>query len=89
VTGRRVNGEMIELFILAAVIACIVWILWRVRTKRRAAKAAIRKAEEAARQASLDHAWQVVLNDPNYLHRRRYEERMRDDEMQARKEEGL
>jgi flagellar biosynthesis/type III secretory pathway M-ring protein FliF/YscJ len=89
VTDLRVNEEMIELFILVAVIACIVWIIWRARTKRRRAKEAVRKAAEAEKKAALNHAWDVVLSDPNYIHRRRYEERMRDDEAQARKEEGL
>jgi hypothetical protein len=37
----------------------------------------------------LDRAWRIVLEDPNYPHRRRYEERKRDDEARARKEEGL
>jgi hypothetical protein len=67
-----------ELVILFLVVAGIVWIVWKMRASSRASNA-----------ADLDQAWRVVLSDPNYLHRRRYEERKREDEARARKEEGL
>jgi len=67
-----------ELIIIAGIIVFIVWIIWKVRASNR-----------ASRKAALDQAWHVVLSDPNYLQRRRYEERMREDETQARNEEGL
>ncbi len=67
-----------EIVILLFLVVCIVWISWNARTKIRASK-----------KAALDAAWRVVLNDPNYMHRRRYEERMREDKAQARKAEGL
>jgi hypothetical protein len=85
VTDLRVNEDMIEPIVLVSVIACVVWIIWRVRSQRWRAK----KAAEAEKKAALNHAWNVVLSDPNYTHRRRYEERMRNDEAQVRKEEGL
>lgn len=67
-----------ELVILFFVVACIVWIVWKTRANTR-----------ASNDAALHQAWRVVLDDPNYLHRRRYEERKREDEARARKEEGL
>ena len=67
-----------ELVILIFVVACIIWIVWKMRASTR-----------ASHDAAVDQAWRVVLNDPNYLHRRRYEERKREDEARARKEEGL
>ena len=48
-----------------------------------------RALKKAAKKALLDEAWHVVLNDPNYHHRRNYEERMREDEARIRKSEGL
>ena len=67
-----------ELGILILVVACIIWIVWKLRASSR-----------ASNDAALAQAWRLVLNDPNYLHRRRYEERKRDDDARARKEEGL
>jgi hypothetical protein len=71
-----------ELIIIIATIACIVWIVWRMRAKKRA-------RTQAQSDAVLHRAWRTVLSDPNYTHRKRYEERMHDDEMRVRKEEGL
>jgi len=74
-----------ETIIIAVAIVIIAWIAWKVRTKSR-----------ATRDAELHQAWQTVLEDPDYAHRRRYEERMRqkearmrEDEQRTRKTEGL
>ena len=58
-----------EIIIILSLVACIVWLLWKLRIKIR-----------AENEAALGEAWRVVLNDPNYLHRRRDEERRRDAE---------
>jgi hypothetical protein len=49
----------------------------------------VRSSSRASKLAALDEAWRIVLADPNYMHRRRYEERMREDEAQLRKAEGI
>jgi hypothetical protein len=72
------EGQAMELIIIVLVVAGIVWVVWKVR-------ADMRESEEA----DLDRAWRVVLDDPNYAHRRRFEERKREDEARARKEEGV
>ncbi len=56
--------EIIIIFCVAASIVLIVW-------KERSYKRSLRKA---AREAALDRAWREVLNDPNYMDRRRREE---------------
>jgi FtsZ-interacting cell division protein ZipA len=71
-----------ELIVVILAIACIAWIVWRIWRKKRA-------STKAKNDAALQRAWRTVLNDPNYTHRRRYEERMHDDEIQVRKDEGL
>jgi hypothetical protein len=67
-----------EFIFIIFIFSGIVWILWNVRSSSRASKL-----------AALDEAWRIVLADPNYMHRRRYEERMREDEAQLRKAEGI
>jgi len=67
-----------EFIVIIFIIFGIAWMIWNVRTSSRAEKA-----------ATLDDAWRIVLADPNYAHRRRYEERLREDEAQIRKAEGL
>ena len=52
-----------ELMIIFFIILFIVWIVWRVLAKNR-----------AVREAALDEAWQIVLNDPDYERRRQEEE---------------
>jgi hypothetical protein len=66
-----------EIVIMPFIVAGIIWAVWKVRTKHR--------AED---MAHLDNAWRVVLNDPNYMHRRRYEEYSHEVEAQARKAEA-
>ena len=74
-----------EFVVVPLAVACVIWAIWKVRTKR-----------QASGQARLDAAWRVVLSDPNYKHRRRLEEynreveaRAREAEAKARKVEGL
>jgi hypothetical protein len=67
-----------EFIVIIFIIIGIVWMIWNGRATSRAEKA-----------ATLDDAWRIVLADPNYMHRRRYEERLREDEAQIRKAEGL
>jgi hypothetical protein len=57
-----------EVIIILFLIACVVWIIWTVQARIR-----------ASRKAALDEAWRVVLSDPNYMRRRRFEERKRED----------
>lgn len=56
-----------EIFIFLIAGGGIVWIVWIVR-----------KANRAREKAVLDNAWRIVLNDPDYVKRRRHEERKRD-----------
>lgn len=37
----------------------------------------------------LSDAWRVVLDDPHYEHRRRYEEKLREDDLRLKKEHAL
>jgi hypothetical protein len=57
-----------EIIIILLVLSCIVLIVWKVRTHNRALK-----------KAALAQAWREVLTDPDYMNRRRYEERKRDE----------
>ena len=68
------------IFILL-LIAGVGWIIWRWRVKDKMA---------------LEQAWRLVLEDPNYQHRRRYyehlvhsEKRRAEEGARLRKEEGL
>jgi len=61
--GKPVFHEAMELLVVPIIIACIAWAVWKVRTKNRESD-----------NARLDEAWHTVLSDPNYAHRRRYEE---------------
>jgi len=67
-----------EFIIIILLVIALIWAVWKMRIKVR-----------ASREATLDQAWREVLDDPNYNHRRRYEERKREDEARARKAEGL
>lgn len=64
-----------EFIVIGFIVACVVWFVWRARARNRASKKAV-----------LDQAWHVVLDDPDYTHRRRYEERMREYDERAHKE---
>ena len=59
---------------LLILIAGVGWIIWRWRVKDK---------------MDLERAWRVVLEDPNYEHRRRYYEHLVNSEKRIRKEEGL
>jgi Flp pilus assembly protein TadB len=71
-----------EIVVVVAAVACVAWLVWKTRAKRRA-------RTRAQTDAALERAWRIVLSDPNYAHRRRYEERMHEDEARVRKEEGM
>ena len=65
---------------LLILIAGVGWIIWRWRVKDR---------------VELDQAWRLVLEDPNYEHRRRYyeqlvssEQRKAEEDARIRKKEG-
>ncbi len=53
------------------IVVAVVWLAWRTWAKHCAAQ--------------KDHAWNIVLKEPDNNHRRRYEERLRDYKEQARK----
>ena len=66
--------------IILLLIAVVGWIIWRWRVKDR---------------VELDRAWRLVLEDPNYEHRRRYyeqlvssEQRKAEEDARIRKKEG-
>jgi len=66
--------------IILLLIAGVGWIIWRWRVKDR---------------VELDQAWRLVLEDPNYEHRRRYyeqlvssEQRKAEEDARIRKKEG-
>ncbi len=67
-----------EFIVIVSLVAGVIWIAWRARAKSLAAK-----------ESALNRAWHEVLDDPQYLHRRRYEERMREDKERVRRDEGL
>jgi len=56
---------MIEL-IIVIVVALIAWVVWTEP-----------KSKEALDKDLLDQAWREVLDDPQYMERRHYEERKR------------
>jgi len=64
----------VNFIFLLILIAGVGWIIWRWRVKDK---------------MDLERAWRVVLEDPNYEHRRRYYEHLVDSEKRIRKEEGL
>jgi hypothetical protein len=64
--------EIINIIMLV-VVACIAWVVWTER-----------KSKQALDKNALDRAWREVLDDPHYIERRHYEERMRvEDEARA------
>jgi len=67
-----------EFLIIFGVFAGIVLLVLKLLASFRASK----KASEV----NLEKAWQMVLNDPNYTHRRPHEERKHEYEERARKE---
>ena len=67
-----------EFLTIFGMFAVIVWLILKVRAGIRAAK--------KANEVNLEKAWQMVLNDPNYTHRRPHEERKHEFEERARKE---
>ena len=63
VSPQEAHMEIIVFFV---VVSGAVWIVLKVR-----------KYNRALERAVLDQAWHEVLNDPNYMNRRRQEERKR------------
>ena len=66
--------------IILLLISGVGWIIWRLWVKDR---------------VELDRAWRLVLEDPNYEHRRRYyeqlvssEQRKAEEDARIRKKEG-
>ena len=57
---------MVALIIIFIVVGCIAWVVWTPR-----------KSKQALDKDALDQAWREVLDDPHYMERRHYEERMR------------
>jgi len=64
----------VNFIFLLILIAGVGWIIWRWRVKDK---------------MDLERAWRLVLEDPNYEHRRRYYEHLVNSEKRIRKEEGL
>ena len=59
--------------IILFMVASIAWVLWTER-----------KSKQALDKDALDQAWREVPDDPHYIERRHYEERMRvEDEARA------
>jgi len=70
-----------NLIVILLLMAVVGWIIWRWRVKDK---------------MDLDRAWRLVLEDPNYEHRRRYyehlvhsEQRRAEEDARIKKEEGL
>lgn len=57
-----------EIILILFVVACIIWIVWKVRAHHLALKKTV-----------LDEAWREVLNDQNYMNRRCDDERKQDE----------
>jgi FtsZ-interacting cell division protein ZipA len=57
---------MTEIIIILVVVVCIAWVAWTEQ-----------KSKQALDKDALDQAWREVLDDPHYMERRHYEERMR------------
>ena len=57
---------MAEIIIILVVVVCIAWLAWTEQ-----------KSKQALDKDVLDQAWREVLDDPHYMERRHYEERMR------------
>ena len=53
-------------FIILFMVASIAWVVWTER-----------KSKQALDKDALDQAWREVPDDPHYIERRHYEERMR------------
>ena len=64
--------EVIIIFLLVALIASLM--------------AHAHRAEKHRHEMVLSEAWRVVLDDPHYVHRRRYEEKLREDDLRLKKE---
>ena len=61
-----VRTPMVAIIIIFVVVGCIAWVVWTPR-----------KSKQALDKDALDQAWREVLDDPHYMERRHYEERMR------------
>jgi len=73
------TASIMNFIFLLILIAGVGWIIWRLRVKD---------------ERELERAWRLVLEDPNYEHRRRYYEHLvhsekRKAEARIKKEEGL
>jgi hypothetical protein len=64
---------------LVAVIVLIPWTVWKMFAREQ-------RLEKAAKKATLEQAWGIVLADPHYEQRRQHEEHKRKVEAQLRKE---
>ena len=71
--------ELIFLMGLVAVIVLIPWSLWKMLARDKV-------LEKAAKKATLEQAWHIVLADPHYEQRRQHEEHKHKVEAQLRKE---
>ncbi len=64
-----------ELVIIFLLVALIAFLMMRSRRK-----------EKRRHDMALSEAWRVVLDDAHYVDRRRYEEKLREDDLRLRKE---
>ncbi len=64
--------ELVIIFLLVALTALLM-----IRSRRK---------EKRRHDIALSEAWRIVLDDPHYVHRRRYEEKLREDDLKLRKE---
>jgi FtsZ-interacting cell division protein ZipA len=56
----------VAIIIILIVVVCIAWVVWTEQ-----------KSKQALDRDALDQAWREVLDDPHYMERRLYQERMR------------
>ncbi len=67
-----------EILIILLLIVLIVFFMVRARG-----------VEKRRHEMALSEAWRLVLDDPHYEHRRRYEEKLRQDDLRLKKEHAL
>ena len=67
--------ELVIIFLLVALIAFLI-----IRGRRK---------ERRRHDIALNESWRIVLDNPHYVHRRRYEEKLREDDLRLMKEHAL
>ncbi len=67
-----------EILVILSLIVLIAFLMLRSR-----------RVEKRRREMMLAEAWRIVLQDPHYEHRKRYEEKLREDDLSLKKQHAL